>query len=118
MGSEESLEEENQSTTSSTESRQSDFAKKEEGFIPTRSSGIPCGKPASNAGQFTRINSNPLLISAQKQMLLVEEVKKKKKEVKVGEDTPDWQSNLDGWKLRRRKQRGGDRKGFRDQESL
>merc|ERR1719264_2128261 len=58
----------------------------------------------SNAGQFTRINSNPLLISAQKQMLLVEEVKKKKKEVKVGEDTPDWQSNLDGWKLRRRKQ--------------
>jgi len=102
--SEESLEEENQSTTSSTESRQSDFAKKEEGFIPTRSSGIPCGKPASNAGQFTRINSNPLLISAQKQMLLVEEVKKKKKEVKVGEDTPDWQSNLDGWKLRRRKQ--------------
>ena len=34
--SEESLEEENQSTTSSTESRQSDFAKKEEGFIPTR----------------------------------------------------------------------------------
>merc|ERR1712048_1322833 len=25
-------------------------------------------------------------------------------EVKVGEDTPDWQSNLDGWKLRRRKQ--------------
>merc|ERR1712039_1170702 len=42
--------------------------------------------------------------SAQKQMLLVEEVKKKKKEVKVGEDTPDWQSNLDGWKLRRRKQ--------------
>jgi len=102
--SEESLEEENQSTTSSTESRQSDFAKKEEGFIPTRSSGILAGKPASNAGQFTRINSNPLLISAQKQMLLVEEVKKKKKEVKVGEDTPDWQSNLDGWKLRRRKQ--------------
>ena len=40
----------------------------------------------------SRINSNPLLISAQKQMLLVEEVKKKKKEVKVGEDTPDWQS--------------------------
>lgn len=25
-------------------------------------------------------------------MLLVEEVKKKKKEVKVGDDVPDWQS--------------------------
>ena len=36
--SEESLEEENQSTTSSTESRQSDFAKKDDGFIPTRRS--------------------------------------------------------------------------------
>jgi len=101
--SEESLED-NQSTTSSTESRQSDFAKKEHEFIPTRSSGIMASKPAANPGQFTRVNSNPLLISAQKQMLLVEEVKKKKKEVKVGEDTPDWQSNLDGWKMKRRKQ--------------
>lgn len=101
--SEESLED-NQSTTSSTESRQSDFNKKEHEFIPTRSSGIMASKPAANPNQFTRINSNPLLISAQKQMLLVEEVKKKKEEVKVGEDIPDWQSNLDGWKLRRRKQ--------------
>lgn len=53
-------------------------------------------KPASNPGQFTRINSNPLLISAQKQMLVVEEAKKKKKEEekkeKIGEDIPDWQS--------------------------
>jgi len=101
--SEESLED-NQSTTSSTESRQSDFNKKEHEFIPTRSSGILASKPAANPGQFTRVNSNPLLISAQKQMLLVEEVKKKKKEIKVGDDIPDWQSNLDGWKLRRRKQ--------------
>lgn len=101
--SEESLED-NQSTSSSTESRQSDFAKKEHEFIPTRSSGILAGKPATNAGQFTRINSNPLLISAQKQMLKVEDAKKKKVEVKVGEDIPDWQSNLDGWKLKRRKQ--------------
>jgi len=101
--SEESLED-NQSTTSSTESRQSDFMKKEHEFIPTRSSGILASKPAANPGQFTRINSNPLLISAQKQMLLVEEVKKKKEVVKVGEDIPDWQSNLDGWKMRRRKQ--------------
>lgn len=101
--SEDSLED-NQSTTSSTESRQSDFQKKEHEFIPTRSSGILASKPAANPAQFTRINSNPLLISAQKQMLLVEEVKKKKKEVKVGDETPEWQSNLDGWKQRRRKQ--------------
>jgi len=105
--SEESLED-NQSTTSSTESRQSDFQKKDHEFIPTRSSGIMASKPASNPGQFTRINSNPLLISAQKQMLVVEEAKKKKKEEekkeKIGEDIPDWQSNLDGWKMRRRKQ--------------
>merc|ERR1719219_2663521 len=101
--SEESLED-NHSTTSSTESRQSDFHRKDHEFIPTRSSGILASKPAANPSQFTRVNSNPLLISAQKQMLLVEEVKKKKKEIKAGDDIPDWQSNLDGWKLRRRKQ--------------
>lgn len=101
--SEESLED-NQSTTSSTESRQSDFSKKDNEFIPTRSSGILASKPAANPGQFTKVNSNPLLISAQKQMLLVKEVKKKKTEIKIGDDTPDWQSNLDGWKQRRRKQ--------------
>jgi hypothetical protein len=38
------------------------------------------------------VNSNPLLISAQKQMLLVEEVRKKKKEITVGEEVPEWQS--------------------------
>lgn len=101
--SEESLED-NQSTTSSLDSRQSDFSRKDNEFIPTRTSGILSSKPAANPNQFTRINSNPLLISAQKQMLLVEEVKKKKVEVKIGDDTPEWQSNLDGWKSRRRKQ--------------
>jgi len=101
--SEESLED-NQSTTSSTESRQSDFSKKDNEFIPTRSSGILASKPAANPAQFTKVNSNPLLISAQKQMHLVKEVKKKKSEIKVGDDSPDWQSNLDGWKQRRRKQ--------------
>jgi len=107
--SEDSLED-NQSTTSSTESRQSDFQRKasDQEFIPTRSTGILASKPAANPAQFTRINSNPLLISAQKQLMLVEEAKKKKKEQErkqiVGDDTPDWQSNLDGWKLRRRKQ--------------
>jgi len=106
--SEDSLED-NQSSTSSLESRQSvdsrqqDF-KREHEFIPTRSSGILASKPAYNPGQFTRVNSNPLLISAQKQLLQVEEVRKKKLEVKVGDETPEWQSNLDNWKVRRRKQ--------------
>ena len=63
-------------------------------------SGNLASKPAANPGQFTRINSNPLLISAQKQMHLVEEAKKKKKEeqrkqISVGDDTPDWQSVSD-----------------------
>merc|ERR1719481_1306412 len=101
--SEESLED-NHSTTSSTESRQSDFLKKDAEFIPTRTTGILSSKPAANPNQFTRINSNPLLISAQKQMLLVEEAKKKKIEVKKHDEEPEWQSNLDGWKQRRRKQ--------------
>ena len=65
-------------------------------FIPTRTSGIMASKPAANPGQFTRINSNPLLISAQKQLLQVEEARKKKKEQErkqiIGDDTPDWQS--------------------------
>lgn len=68
-------------------------------FIPTRTSGIMASKPAANPGQFTRINSNPLLISAQKQLLQVEEAKKKKKEQErkpiIGDDTPDWQSVSD-----------------------
>ena len=122
--SEDSLED-NQSTTSSTESRQSDFQRKasvsfilktwrllpawsqllfiffmiilqDQEFIPTRTSGIMASKPAANPGQFTRINSNPLLISAQKQLLQVEEARKKKKEQErkqiIGDDTPDWQS--------------------------
>ena len=125
--SEDSLED-NQSTTSSTESRQSDFQQRkpsvsfisktwvlclspqllftffmiilqDQEFIPTRTSGIMASKPAANPGQFTRINSNPLLISAQKQLLQVEEAKKKKKEQErkpiIGDDTPDWQSVSD-----------------------
>ena len=76
-------------------------------FIPTRTSGIMASKPAANPGQFTRINSNPLLISAQKQLLQVEEAKKKKKEQErkpiIGDDTPDWQSVSDKKHLDRKK---------------
>ena len=39
---------------------------------------INASKPAANPQQFTKVPSNPLLISAQKQMLQAEEIKKAK----------------------------------------
>ena len=48
------------------------------------------------------------MISAQKQIMQAEEIRKKKEQrvqvVKRGDDEPDWQSNLSSWKNRRRKQ--------------
>ena len=92
-------------------------------FIPTRMKTIAASKPAANPTQFTRVTSNPLLISAQKQMLQVEEVKRAKQELlkqrsagtlpavdgpaasaAAVNDEPDWQSELSSWKTRRRKQ--------------
>jgi len=103
--------EDHHSTTSSTESNPSHLGpRKDHEFIPTRMKTISASKPAADPSQFTRVNSNPLLISAQKQLMKVEEVKKKaqaQKEVirKVGgDDQPDWQDNLSSWKDRRRKQ--------------
>lgn len=69
----ESLEDHN-STTSSTESNSASgqaFHRKDHEFIPTRMKTISASKPAADPKQFTRIPSNPLLISAQKQLLLV-----------------------------------------------
>lgn len=98
--SEESLD---NSTTSSTESEQA--RKTDHDFIPTRMKTIAASKPAADPKQFTRIPSNPLLISAQKQLMQVEEVKKKKEVIhKRGDDEPDWQNHLSSWKDRRRKQ--------------
>ena len=69
---------------------------------------INASKPAANPQQFTKLPSNPLLISAQKQMLQVEEIKKMKaKELvsrKTGDEEPEWASELSSWKNRRRKQ--------------
>jgi len=67
---------------------------------------ISASKPAADPSQFTRVNSNPLLISAQKQLMKVEEVKKNKEVIRKvgGDDQPDWQDNLSSWKDRRRKQ--------------
>ena len=86
-------------------------------FIPTRMKTINASKPAANPQQFTKVPSNPLLISAQKQMLQVEEIRKAKELAAKqqaqkretdgkagGDDQPDWQSELTSWKSRRRKQ--------------
>ena len=91
--SEESLD---NSTTSSTESEQA--RKADHDFIPTRMKTIAASKPAADPKQFTRIPSNPLLISAQKQLMQVEEVKKKKEVIhKRGDDEPDWQNVSYSW---------------------
>lgn len=82
--------------------------RKDHEFIPTRMKQINASKPAADPKQFTRVPSNPLLVSAQKQLMMVEEVKKAKElvqpKVKGGDDEPDWQNNLSTWKNRRRKQ--------------
>ena len=65
--------EDRHSTTSSTESNPSlNVAhRKDHEFIPTRMKTISASKPAADPSQFTRVNSNPLLISAQKQLMKV-----------------------------------------------
>ena len=65
--------EDRHSTTSSTESQSglTRSGRDPEGFIPTRMKTISASKPAADPTQFTRIPSNPLLISAQKQLLKV-----------------------------------------------
>jgi len=62
--------EDHHSTTSSTESNPSHLgSRKDHEFIPTRMKTISASKPAADPSQFTRVNSNPLLISAQKQLM-------------------------------------------------
>ncbi len=107
------------STTSSTEGSINVERRKDHEFIPTRMKTINASKPAANPQQFTKVPSNPLLISAQKQMLQAEEIRKakeaaaKKKQMEEessnsasasGADQPDWQNELSSWKSRRRKQ--------------
>ena len=60
------------------------FSLQDHEFIPTRMKTINASKPAANPQQFTRVTSNPLLLSAQQQMLKVEEIKKAKEIVQVG----------------------------------
>ncbi len=64
-------------------------------FIPTRMKTIQANKPVANPQQFTKVNSNPLLISAQKQMLKVEEIKKAKEIVQVKRTQLHWCGCID-----------------------
>ena len=59
-------------TISFPESNPSNVAhRKDHEFIPTRMKTISASKPAADPKQFTRVPSNPLLISAQKQLMQV-----------------------------------------------
>lgn len=64
--------EDHHSTTSSTESNPGGHRRPgDHEFIPTRMKTISASKPAADPTQFTRVPSNPLLISAQQQLLKV-----------------------------------------------
>jgi len=88
--------------------------RKDHEFIPTRMKTIQASRPVANPQQYTRVPSNPLLVSAQRQMELAEEVKRQKEMARrnsernnageTGDDEPEWASNLSSWKSRRRKQ--------------
>ena len=99
-----------------------DFFLQDHEFIPTRQKTITASRPAADPGKFTKVPSNPLLISAQKQIMQAEEIRRRKESARetaeraaaaaaAAADGPagqkedfDWQSNLSSWKNRRRKQ--------------
>ena len=47
-------------------------------FIPTRQKTITASRPAADPGKFTKVPSNPLLISAQRQIMQAEEIRRRK----------------------------------------
>jgi len=119
----ESLENDRNSTTSSTESPNSGGVvhRKDHEFIPTRQKTITASRPAADPGKFTKVPSNPLLISAQRQIMQAEEIRRRKESRERAEKAAaaaaapasesggfggdsDWQGNLSSWKNRRRKQ--------------
>lgn len=58
-------------------------------FIPTRMKTIQASRPVGNPQQFTRLPSNPLLESAQRQMELAEEVKRQKEMARRNSERQD-----------------------------
>ena len=58
-------------------------------FIPTRMKTIQASRPVANPQQYTRVPSNPLLVSAQRQMELAEEVKRQKEMARRNSERED-----------------------------
>ncbi|XP_067124794.1 putative leucine-rich repeat-containing protein DDB_G0290503 isoform X2 [Centruroides vittatus] len=72
-------------------------------YIPTRRLSKASAKPAHNPLQFVKISQIPLYRQQQEQKKTETKVVKEK----VKEEEEEWQSNLDSWKSRRRKQSEG-----------
>uniref|UniRef100_A0A1B6FZW0 DUF4757 domain-containing protein n=1 Tax=Cuerna arida TaxID=1464854 RepID=A0A1B6FZW0_9HEMI len=70
-------------------------------LIPTRMTKVATSKPAANPLQFVKVGPCDLSRYAQEQLKKVEEIKKVKPERR--DEAEDWQSNLDNWKVSRRK---------------
>ncbi|XP_054270067.1 uncharacterized protein LOC128991302 isoform X2 [Macrosteles quadrilineatus] len=70
-------------------------------IIPTRTTKVVASKPAANPLQFVKVGPCDLSRYAQEQLKKAEEVKKVKPERR--DEAEDWQSNLDNWKVSRRK---------------
>ena len=54
------------------------FSLQDHEFIPTRQKPITASRPAADPGKFTKVPSNPLLISAQRQIMQAEEIRRRK----------------------------------------
>ena len=54
------------------------FSLQDHEFIPTRQKTITASRPAADPGKFTKVPSNPLLISAQRQIMQAEEIRRRK----------------------------------------
>lgn len=74
-------------------------------YIPTRMITKASAKPAHNPLQFVKINSSPLYRQVNPQEQKKTETKIVKEKIK--DDEEEWQTNLDSWKSRRRKQSEG-----------
>ncbi|XP_046669476.1 LIM domain only protein 7 isoform X5 [Homalodisca vitripennis] len=70
-------------------------------LIPTRMTKVATSKPAANPLQFVKVGPCDLSRYAQEQLKKAEEIKKVKPERR--DEAEDWQSNLDNWKVSRRK---------------
>ncbi|KAK2712809.1 hypothetical protein QYM36_011487, partial [Artemia franciscana] len=78
----------------------SNYSRHDGEFIPTRTT-VVSAKTPSNPMQFVKSGPAKLFVTAQEQLKKAEELRKAKMVVK--EEDEDWQKNLEGWKMSRRK---------------